>query len=224
MSDVTPASPAAPGVGTRVPTATTGTSGRPALSREAIAERLTARFPSLRAEQAFGELTVHVDPEELVEVATFCRDDEELSCELLSDLSGVHWPAGEHVIARQTSTTGWPEYRVSREQGVVEVLYVLRSMSRNHHLRLSVGTPDTQPRLPSVTGIYPTANYHEREVYDFFGVEFDGHPDLTRILMPDDWVGHPHRKDYPLGGIDIPYKNDKFIPPPDERDLREVID
>ena len=224
MSDATHVGSTAPSVGTRVPTASTGVSGRPALALDAIAERVTARFASVRAEQAYGELTLHVEPDELLAVVTFCRDDDELSCELLSDLSGVHWPAGDHIIARQTSTTGWPEYRVSREQGVVEVLYLLRSVSRNHHLRVSVATADTSPRLPSVTDVYPTANYHEREVYDFFGVEFEGHPDLTRILMPDDWVGHPHRKDYPLGGIDIPYKNDKFIPPPNERDLREVID
>jgi hypothetical protein len=56
---------------------------------------------------------------------------------------------------------------------------------------MSVGTDDTDPRLPSVTGVYPTANFHEREVYDFFGVEFEGHPNLQRILMPDDWLGHP---------------------------------
>jgi len=224
VSEATPARSTAPRVGSLVPTASTGVSGRSSLTLDAIAQRVTERFPEVRVQQAFGELTLHVEPDDLVEMVTFCRDDDELSCELLSDLSGVHWPAGEHVIARQTSTTGWPEYRVSREHGVIEVLYVLRSVSRNHHFRISVGTVDTAPRLPSVTEIYPTADFHEREVYDFFGVEFEGHPDLTRILMPDDWIGHPHRKDYPLGGIDIPYKNDKFIPPPNERDLREVID
>jgi NADH-quinone oxidoreductase subunit C len=207
----------------RVPSPDTGVAGPP-LSREELAARLTEHFEGLTTDVAFGELTVHVTPEQLVEVLTFCRDDQELACALLSDLSGVHWPAGDHVIERQASTTGWPEYRVSRDEGVIEVLYVLRSVARNHHLRVSVATPDTEPRLPSVTGVFATANYHEREVYDFFGVEFAGHPDLTRILMPDDWLGHPHRKDYPIGGIDIPYKNDKFIPPPQERDLREVVD
>ena len=206
-----------------VPSPTTGIAGPP-LSREELAARLTERFDQVTTDVAFGELTVHVAPEQLVEVLTFCRDDQELACALLSDLSGVHWPAGDHVVERQASTTGWPEYRVSRDEGVIEVLYMLRSVARNHHVRVSVATSDEAPRLPSVTGVFATANYHEREVYDFFGVEFEGHPDLTRILMPDDWIGHPHRKDYPLGGVDIPYKNDKFIPPPDERDLREVID
>ncbi|MFU8839685.1 MAG: NADH-quinone oxidoreductase subunit C [Nitriliruptoraceae bacterium] len=206
-----------------VPSPTTGVAGPP-LSPEELDARLTERFGAVTTEVAFGELTVHVAPEQLVEVLTFCRDDEDLACALLSDLSGVHWPAGDHVIERQASTTGWPEYRVSRDEGVIEVLYILRSVARNHHLRVSVATPDTDPRLPSATGVFATANFHEREVYDFFGVEFEGHPDLTRILMPDDWLGHPHRKDYPIGGIDIPYKNDKFIPPPQERDLREVVD
>ena len=209
--------------GGSVPSRTHGLT-RAALPLEAIAARVRARFPAVTATEAYGELTFHVEPAELVALVTFCRDDEELDTALLSDLSGVHWPAGDHVIERQASTTGWPEYRVSREQGVIEVLYILRSLSRNHWFRVSVATPDDAPELPSVTGVFETANFHEREVHDFFGVVFQGHPNLTRILMPDDWIGHPHRKDYPLGGIDIPYKNDKFIPPPQERDLREVID
>jgi NADH-quinone oxidoreductase subunit C len=208
---------------TTLPAPGRGLSGD-ALSLEDLAARLTDRFGEVTVDLAYGELTIHVAPAQLVEVLTFCRDDAELACELLADLSGVHWPAGDHVVDRQPSTTGWPEYRVARDEGVIEVLYVLRSVSRNHRLRVSVGTPDDDPRLPSVTGVYETANFHEREVYDFFGVVFDGHPDLTRILMPDDWLGHPHRKDYPLGGVEIPYKHEKFIPPPNERDLREVVD
>ncbi len=204
-----------------VPAPGHGTS-HPSPGFDEIEQRVTARFDDVTPERARGELTLHAQPDHLVELIRFCRD--ELNCETLADLSGVHWPAGDHVIDRQSSTTGWPEYRVSRERGVIEVLYIVRSMSRNHRLRVSVGVDDEQPRLPSVTSVYPTAEFHEREVYDFFGVEFTDHPNLTRILMPDDWIGHPHRKDYPLGGVDIDYKHDKFIPPPDERDLREVID
>jgi NADH-quinone oxidoreductase subunit C len=188
-----------------------------------LAAQLTARFPQLTTSEAFGELTVHATGDVLVALLAFCRDDDALGCELLADLSGVHWPAGGHEIERQPTTTGWPTFRVSAKEGVIEVLYVLRSLRHGHVLRVAVPTDDTAARLPSVTDVYPTANFHEREVYDMFGVEFDGHPDLTRILMPDDWVGHPHRKDYPLGGIDVPYKNDKHIPPPDERAIREVV-
>lgn len=207
----------------RVPTATHGTE-REALALDVIADRVTDAFPTVRAEHHHGELTLHAGADVLVELMTFCRDDDELSCEMLADLSGVHWPSGDHAVERQTSTTGWPTYRIARDEGAIEVLYVLRSVTRNHRFRVSVSTPDDAPQLPSVTGVYPTANFHEREVYDFFGVSFEGHPNPTRILMPDDWLGHPHRKDYPLGGVDVPYKNDRFIPPPDERDLREVVD
>ncbi|MEX2324293.1 MAG: NADH-quinone oxidoreductase subunit C [Nitriliruptoraceae bacterium] len=183
---------------------------------------LATAFPDARAEVALGELTVHVDPEDVMDVLTFAKS--QLGCELLADLSGVHWPAGDHVVERQMSTTGWPQYRVSRDAGVIEVLYILRSVSHNHWFRVGTAVGDDAPVLPSATALYETANFHEREVYDFFGVEFTGHPDLTRILMPDDWLGHPHRKDYPLGGVDIPYHNDKFIPSPHERDLREVVE
>ena len=207
----------------QVPSPDAGTAGAP-LPLDAIEQRLRAAFPAVTATVEHGELTLFVPADDLVEVLTFCRDDDELACELLADQSGVHWPAGEHTVERQSSTTGWPDYRVSREAGVIEVLYVLRSVARNHWLRLSVAADDEDPRLPTATDVYATANYHEREIYDMFGVVFEGHPDLTRILMPDDWVGHPHRKDYPLGGIDIPYKNDRFIPPPEERSLREVVD
>ena len=72
------------------------------------------------------------------------------------------------------------------------------------------------PRLPSVTQVYPTADWQERETYDMFGIIFDGHPNLTRILMPDDWEGFPQRKDYPLGGVPVEYKGAE-IPPPDQR-------
>lgn len=210
-------------LGTYVPAPGHGTLS-PSATQEELAARLLERFADLGIDQQFGELTVHVPPASLIDVITFCRDDEVLACELLSDLSGVHWPAGEHVIERQLSTTGWPEYRVSRDRGVIEVLYILRSVRRNHRIRVSTGTDDENPTLPSVTGIYETADFHEREVYDFFGVTFEGHPGLTRILMPDDWVGHPHRKDYPLGGVTIDYDNDKYIPSPEERQLREMID
>ena len=76
--------------------------------------------------------------------------------------------------------------------------------------------PDADPHIPSVVEVYPTADWHERETWDFFGIVFDGHPALTRIEMPDDWPGHPQRKDYPLGGIDVEYKG-AVIPPPDTR-------
>jgi NADH-quinone oxidoreductase subunit C len=193
------------------------------LTLEAIAERITSHVPGLQTDITHGELTVHADASTIHDVLAFARDDADLDCRVLADLGGVHWPAGEHVIDRQPSTTGWPEYRVSRDAGVIEVLYILRSFSRNHWFRVSVGVPDDDPVLPTATDLFPTANFHEREVWDFFGVRFDGHPGLTRILMPEDWVGHPHRKDYPLGGVDVEYEHGAFIPPPQRRDLRDIV-
>ena len=75
---------------------------------------------------------------------------------------------------------------------------------------------DSLPHVPSIVSVYPHVDFQEREAWDMFGVIFDGHPALTRILMPDDWVGHPQRKDYPLGGIPIEYKG-AVVPPPDQR-------
>ena len=111
-------------------------------------------------------------------------------------VSGVHYP----------NETG-------RE---LHAIYPLQSITHNRRLRLEVAAPDDDPHIPSLFAIYPTNDWHERETYDFFGIIFDGHPSLTRIEMPDDWQGHPQRKDYPLGGVPVEYKGAK-IPPPDQR-------
>ena len=141
------------------------------------------------------ELTLHVRRERLVELARRLRDDPALRFELCSSLSGVDYLADEWRL---------------------HVVYHLTSMTYRRRIRLEVAVSDADPHLPSLTGVYPTANWHERETWDFFGVVFDGHPALTRIEMPDDWVGHPQRKDYPLGGIPVEYKGAQ-VPPPDQR-------
>ena len=98
----------------------------------------------------------------------------------------------------------------------LHAVYPLMSITHNRRIRMEVAAPDADPHIPSLFAVYPTADWHERETYDFFGIIFDGHPALTRIEMPDDWVGHPQRKDYPLGGIPVEYHGAE-IPPPDER-------
>jgi NADH-quinone oxidoreductase subunit C len=143
-----------------------------------------------------GELTLHVRPARLVEVARRLRDDPTLAFELCLGVSGVHYPAD----------TG-------RE---LHAVYHLASLTYNRRVRLEVSVPDGDPHIPSVLGVYPTCDWHERETWDFFGIVFDGHPALTRIEMPDDWRGHPQRKDYPLGGIPVEYRG-ATVPPPDER-------
>ena len=99
----------------------------------------------------------------------------------------------------------------------LHAVYHLLSMTHNRRIRLEVSCPDDDPHVPSVVAVYPTADWHERETYDFFGIVFDGHPALTRIEMPDDWRGHPQRKDYPLGGIPVEYKGATILPPDDRR-------
>jgi NADH-quinone oxidoreductase subunit C len=143
-----------------------------------------------------GELTFHVRRERLPEVAAKLRDDPALRFELCSGVSGVHYPAD-----------------TDRE---LHAVYHMLSITHNHRVRLEVSVPDADPHIPSLVGVYPTCNWHERETWDFFGIIFDGHPALTRIEMPDDWKGHPGRKDYPLGGIPVEYRGAK-IPPPEER-------
>jgi NADH-quinone oxidoreductase subunit C len=143
-----------------------------------------------------GEITFHVRREDLPAVAKLLRDDPALSFEFCSGVSGVNYP----------DDTG-------RE---LHAVYHLLSMTFNRRIRLEVSCPDSDPHIPSIVATYPTNDWHERETFDMFGIVFDGHPALTRILMPDDWPGHPQRKDYPLGGIPVEYKG-VTIPPPDER-------
>jgi NADH-quinone oxidoreductase subunit C len=143
-----------------------------------------------------GEITFHVARDRLVDVARALRDEPSLRFELCSGVSGVHYP----------DETG-------RE---LHAVYHLTSITHNRRIRLEVVAPDADPHIPSVFAVYPTADWHERETWDFFGIVFDGHPALTRIEMPDDWPGHPQRKDYPLGGIPVEYKGAES-PPPEER-------
>jgi NADH-quinone oxidoreductase subunit C len=143
-----------------------------------------------------GELTLMVGRDHLLAVMQSLRDEDELSFEVCLGVTGVHWP---------------------QERGrEIHVNYPLLSMLHNRRLNVEVALPVSDPRVDSVTSVYPGNNWHERETYDFFGVVFLGHPGLTRILMPDDWPGFPQRKDYPLSGVDVEYKG-AIIPPPDER-------
>ena len=143
-----------------------------------------------------GEITFHVGRENLLQVAKLLRDDPMLRFEFCAGVNGVHYPGD----------TG-------RE---LHAVYSFLSMTYNRRIRVEVSVPDADPHLPSITSVYPATDWHEREAFDMFGLVFDGHPALTRILMPDDWPGHPQRKDYPLGGIPVEYKGGT-IPPPDQR-------
>jgi len=147
-------------------------------------------------EVAGGQLTLRVCRHHLLRVAAVLRDHPALRFELCLGVSGVHYPddAGAELRA----------------------FYPLMSITHNRRIALEVSCPDADPHVPSLFSVYPTTDWHERETYDFFGIIFDGHPGLTRIEMPDDWSGHPQRKDYPLGGVPVAYHGAQ-IPPPDTR-------
>ena len=158
-----------------------------------VAERIRARGSDVLL--ARDEVTCIVDREELLGELVGLRDDPELSFDFLSSVTAADWPNADPRF--------W-------------VVYELRSMTAMHRLRVKVGVTASDARVPSVTALFPTANFQEREVFDLYGIVFDGHPDLTRILLPDDWEGYPLRKDEELGGVNTRYEG-AFIPPVDRR-------
>lgn len=129
-----------------------------------------------------GELTLIVQPEQVPEVARYLRDTPGLIYNYLSDISSVDY---------------YPDY-YSRP-GRFGVCYHLYSMLYNRRIRLKVYLSEDEPRVPTMTTVWPAANWLEREILDMFGIVFDGHPDPRRVLMPEDWDGHPSRRDVPLG-------------------------
>jgi len=167
---------------------------------EEVALSMAARgLPVEAVEQVVvhrDEMTYFVRREHLVAFATMLRDEPGLRFELCLGVDGVHYP---HDADRE-----------------LHAVYPFLSVTHNRRIRVEVVAPDADPHIPSIVGVYPANDWHERETWDFFGIVFDGHPALTRIMMPDDWVGHPQRKDYPLGGIPVEYKG-ATVPPPDQR-------
>ncbi|MCL2802690.1 MAG: NADH-quinone oxidoreductase subunit C [Micrococcales bacterium] len=171
-------------------------------------DRVVDIFEEVLAEQSISqalekvvierdELTLFIDRQHLETVALILRDDPDLRFELSLGVSGVHYPGDK-----------------DRE---LHAVYHLMSLTHDQRIiRLEVTMPDADPHVPSLVSVYPTQDWHERETYDMFGIRFDGHPSLTRILMPNDWVGHPQRKDYPLGGVDVQFKG-ATVPPADQR-------
>jgi NADH-quinone oxidoreductase subunit C len=160
---------------------------------EEIVERLGPRFPD--AVVARGQAVLSVEREHLLDELASVRDDADLRLDFLSSVTATDWPERR------------PRYWLA---------YELYSVEHKHRLRVKVGLPEEDPRVPSVTGLFPTANFQEREVFDLFGIDFDGHPDLRRILLPEGWEGYPLRKTEELGGVNTQYKG-AFIPPVDTR-------
>jgi NADH-quinone oxidoreductase subunit C len=162
----------------------------------AMRERSIPPLALLQTTVANGEITFYVHRDFLTVMLWAVRDDPSLRFELASSISGVDY--GENVAKR------------------LHVVYELTSMTYRRRIRLEVAVDVDDAHVPSAVAVYPTADWHEREIWDMFGIQFSGHPGLTRILMPDDWLGHPQRKDYPLGGIPVEYKGAE-IAAPDQR-------
>jgi NADH-quinone oxidoreductase subunit C len=146
-----------------------------------LGDEIVAALPgaALGAEVSYGELTVHAEAARIVEVLTFLRDDPRCQFVCFTDLCGADYPEREKRF---------------------DVVYQLLSPKKNLRLRIKVQTDEATP-VPSVTSVYPAANWCEREAYDLFGVLFDGHPDLRRILTDYGFDGHPLRKDFPMTGF-----------------------
>jgi NADH-quinone oxidoreductase subunit C len=184
--------------------ASTGSSERPFGGYfDDVADDLERAYPAFsqaieRIVVDRGELTLHVKREKLVEVAFVLRDS--LKFEMCMGVSGIHYP--ENIGCE------------------LAAVYPLLSMTNNRRIRLEVCVPDSDPHIPSLVEVWAGNNWHERETFDMFGIIFDGHPGLTRILMPDDWQGHPQRKDYALGGIPVEYKGATTPPPSDRRSYK----
>jgi NADH-quinone oxidoreductase subunit C len=166
-----------------------------------LLESLPAAFGSLAQSaienitQAHGEVTVLCRREHLPEVLIALRQN--LAFNLSLGVSGVHYP-NDH----------------GRE---LHAVYHLVATGRgSQQIRVETTAPQDDPHIPSTVNIFPTHNWHERETFDMLGIEFDGHPALARILLPDDWQGHPLRKDYPLGGVDVQFRDTK-VPSVDQR-------
>jgi NADH-quinone oxidoreductase subunit C len=156
-----------------------------------LADRVRTRYPDVAI--ARDEVTVVVGRSELL--GALGALGQELGLDSLASVTATDWPGRD------------PRFWVA---------YELYSYEHRHRLRVKVGLSEDDARIPSVTDAFPTADWHERETYDFYGIVFDGHPDLRRILLPDDWEGWPLRKTEELGGVNTRFHG-AFIPPVDRR-------
>lgn len=149
------------------------------MTPESLQQQLGERL--LSVEQFRGQITAEIDPEQVLEV-----------CQILRE-------AGYDLLSALTASDHWPE------QPRFTVIYLLYSLRQNDFVGLKARLAEAVAELPSVEPVYPNANWHEREVFDMFGIRFRGHSDLRRILMPAEWEGHPLRKDYPLGYEEVQF-------------------
>jgi len=154
-----------------------------AVMEEKIREFLNSRFADaiIKEDNFRDQQSFYIQPDHLVEICRALYEETPLDIKYLSDITSLDWHGHEQ-----------------EEDGRFEVVYNLYSLTHHHRFFLKVRLPDDRPVIQSLTGIWASADWLEREVYDLMGIEFEGHPDLTKILTPDDLEGHPLRKDFPL--------------------------
>lgn len=173
--------------------------------REKIEEKLRAAFREniVSVSEYRGQLSVEVNREVIVEVCRLLKEDPELQFNFLSDICGADMLNFENASSRKAYLAVEQEYRP--EQVPVEerfrVVYHLLSLGNKARVRLKVKVDGENPVCPSVTPIYPAANWYERETFDMFGITFEGHPDMRRMYMPEEYEYYPLRKDFPLMGV-----------------------
>ena len=178
------------------------------MEAKAIYELLAAKIGAgaLGFDEEAIDPVANIDPASLVEACTFLRDDEQCSFDMMMCLSGIDWDGydengkGKSVKILGYTDLGEPETSDRVGEGDFGVAYNLFSHSQMHKFTLRVRVPRAVASVPTVSGIWQTANWHEREAWDLVGIRFEGHPDLRRMLMEEDWVGHPLRKDYEMPG------------------------
>jgi NADH-quinone oxidoreductase subunit C len=169
--------------------------GAPPPPDDEVAAAILERFADCVFARSHGQAVVYVARDVYADVATFLRDEQQFT--MLADITAV-----DHLLdgARYEP----PDVELERFEVVANFL----SHPRNRRIRVICQLPAADPTVPSLTPVYPGANFPERETYDMFGIVFDGHPDLTRILMPDDWDGYPLRKDFPPARVPVTFKGD----------------
>jgi len=159
------------------------------MTPQEISEKLKSKFPDTIIEIKIDGVVdpyIKISPESIHDIALFLRDDADLRFDFLMCLSGVDYG-----------------------KGTLGVVYNIYSMTMKHKVNVKIEVPKDKAEVPTVSSVWQTANWHEREAYDLIGIKFLGHPDLRRILMPDDWEGHPLQKDYKVPefyqGMKVPY-------------------